>query len=266
MREGAEFLMTGSGNQYRRARIIYEDEAILAVYKPAGLAVESRNPRWPDLVRQVRNMQAAARQNGQCGNGVESRETFMPEPVHRLDQPVEGIVLLAKTRDAARSLTEQIRQHRVEKAYLAVVHTDPDARALLQKKPEAELKDFLCREEGNRSRVAGPKEKGARLARLSYVCLQQGTDNCALLKIRLYTGRHHQIRVQLANAGMPIAGDHKYGKCAAVSSEESRNDMPALCAFSLTFFHPVTKKRMHLSVRPENPQFMPFLSGNPELL
>ena len=172
--------------------IIYEDNSIIVIHKPAGVATETRRIGEDDCVSFVKN------------------HIGPPDPycavINRLDQPVEGIVLFARTRDAAGKLSADMRSGRIEKEYLASVHMESDVGT-----EEKTLTDYIIRDKtGNTSRIADKDEKGAKKAELKYTLLEKG-NGTALLKIRLLTGRHHQIRVQLSHAGLPILGDRKYG-------------------------------------------------------
>lgn len=212
-------------------KILYEDRSVLVVWKPAGMAVESANVTEADLVSRLR---LRLREQGRSG------DVF---PVHRIDQPVEGIVLFAKNPKAAAALSEQQRAGRIERRYRALVGgTIPGE--------EGTLVDWLEKEPGtNRTRVVPePKEKrkGRGAPKRSELSWRRVGDRT--LEITLKTGRHHQIRAQLAHAGMPIAGDRKYG--AAETAPPLPRGGIALCAAELTFFHPVTGKTMHQTVRP----------------
>ncbi len=196
--------------------IIYEDDSVIVVFKEAGLAVESRRVGEMDLESML--LGELARRIGREGRPP----LFM---VHRLDQPVAGLLVFARTRGAAASLSAQVQDGRMRKIYRAVVSGPIPAES-------GTLTDYLIREKaGNTSRIAKPGEKGAKKAVLDYRKLNEDT-----LEISLHTGRHHQIRVQLSHAGMPIRGDRKYGGAPA--------EKLALTAWSLSFIHPVTGKRM----------------------
>ncbi len=152
--------------------------------------------------------------------------------VHRLDRPVSGVLLLARTSKAASRLSEQFRKHSIRKVYHAVVEGLPP-------QSEGEFIDWLVKDEStNVSRVvrsdAGEQE-GAKQARLAYRCLKSAAG-VSLLEIDLQTGRGHQIRVQLSSRGMPICGDVKYG------SRTRLDGWLALHASSLTFEHPTLRE------------------------
>lgn len=220
-----------------KTKIIYEDKHILVVYKPAGIAVQAAKSMEMDVVSELKNYLKASYL------GL----------VHRLDQPVEGILVFAKTSPAAAVLSKQTADGTMEKEYLAA------ALAAKEIPEKAVLKNYLLKDgKTNTSRVVEASVKNAKKAVLSYemqktVFVQEsGTEKIALLKIRLETGRHHQIRVQLANANLPLLGDLKYGseESKKLSSQLGIKDV-ALCARRLIFKHPKTGKIMEFSVSPE---------------
>lgn len=241
-------------------KIQYEDREILVVYKEAGLAVQTARTSRKDLVSMLKN--------------------YLSQPylgiVHRLDQPVEGLLVFAKTPQSAAKLSEQAAgkdkkgeqaagkgkkgeqavgkgkldkqtagKGGMEKIYQAAVCLDPVSYPLAVEgmKKEVFLEDCLGRDRStNMAYVAAPGEQGAKLARLSFHTIWI-RDSRALLEIRLYTGRHHQIRVQMAHASMPLAGDRKYGR--------GEEELPlCLCAARLAFLHPVTGRKMVFCVTP----------------
>ena len=217
----------------KQMEIIAETTEYLLVYKPAGLAVESRSFTEPALEKILRGRDA--------GGGP----LFV---INRLDQVVEGLVLFAKTKKAAADLSAQLREYRMEKEYLAMVDGIPE-------ETEAELTDWLLKDgRSNVSRVVPEGTAGAKKARLSYTCLRSGPDG-SLLKIRLYTGRHHQIRVQLANAGLPIKGDRKYNPASKNGGQADDRPgvyrFPALCCCALRFIDPAGKKRLCYQAAPK---------------
>lgn len=219
-----------------KAKIIYEDNEILVCHKPAGLATQTGRVGQKDLVSELKNYLG-----GNPYLGL----------IHRLDQPVEGLLVFAKTAYAAKELSRQLTDNILNKQYFAVVCGKgfPD---------KTKLEDYLIKDnKTNMSRIAGEKENGAKRAELwvKTVAFDE-IHNIALLEITLLTGRHHQIRVQMANAGFPLLGDAKYGteESAAKSKElEVRN--VALCAAKLTFVHPKSKKTMDFEIEPEGEIF-----------
>ena len=195
-----------------KTKIIYEDKHILVVYKPAGIAVQAARSMEMDVVSELKNY-------------LKSSYVGL---VHRLDQPVEGILVFAKTSPAAAALSKQNAEGTMEKEYLAGVLAAGEIQT------KATLTDYLLKDaKTNASKVVEASVKNAKKAVLSYevqkmisldtikgglqsstetgILPKPKTDKIALLKIRLETGRHHQIRVQLANANLPLLGDLKYG-------------------------------------------------------
>lgn len=211
----------------KRYRILYEDKELLVVWKPSGLAVQSARVSEPDVMSILRNDLAERGQTGAC-----------LRLVNRLDQPVEGIFLVAKTEQAAADLGRQIRDHvHTEKWYEAAVC------GKLPRKKGTLVDNLLKDGRTNSSKVVPAGTKGAKRCELAYEVLEEREDR-SFLRIRLLTGRHHQIRVQLAHAGAPIAGDRKYG-----DAEPGCRQL-CLCACELRFVHPKTKKKMDFRAEP----------------
>ena len=156
--------------------------------------------------------------------------------IHRLDRPVSGVVLLAKTSKALSRMSKALQDRNFEKHYWAVVKNAPP-------QPAAMLENWLVKnEERNKSYVFGAARPNAKLARLEYREVAVSTGGYHLLDVNLLTGRHHQIRCQLANIGCPIKGDIKYG------AERSNPDGSiSLHAYKLTFVHPVTHERITIT-------------------
>ena len=210
-------------------KILYEDDAILVCHKPAGVAVQTGRLGEADMESLLKNYRA--------GKG----ETPWIGVVHRLDQPVEGVMVFAKTKEAAASLSRQMRERLAEKSYYAVTDWIP-----AQKK--GMLEDYLIRD--GRTYLSSVTErgaKGAKRAALAYEVIQE-KDGRAILTIRLETGRHHQIRVQLSHAGMPVAGDRKYNFREHVLP---RAGGLRLCACHLSFRHPVSRRKVEFEI--DNP-------------
>ena len=151
--------------------------------------------------------------------------------VHRLDQPVSGVMVFAKTKEAAAALGRQIASGLADKFYYAVTDGVPEAG-------KGQFTDYLLRDgRTNTSAVVESSTPGAKRAELSYEVLEQKNGR-AVLRIHLGTGRHHQIRVQFAHAGHPLIGDRKYGTAACTSRQLM------LCACRLEFTHPTTGEKM----------------------
>lgn len=223
-----------------RERILYEDGEILVCHKPAGMAVQSARMGAMDLESALKNYLAAEKPGEMPYLAV----------IHRLDQPVEGVLVFAKNPRAAAALNRQLTEGKTEKLYLAVTGGAPA-------KEEDTLEDWLKKDaRTNTSSVVPEGTPNAKKARLSYKVLGQAGENpvLTLVEVHLYTGRHHQIRVQLSHAGMPLLGDRKYGAEGAGTA-----DFPALCAFRLSFAHPKTGKPMCFQIAPEGEAFRAFV-------
>lgn len=240
-----------------QTQIVYEDEAVLVIRKPAGLATESAGIGRKDVVSELKNYVAKKNPGKMPYLGI----------VHRLDQPVEGLLVFAKTKKAAENLTAQLGKGTLKKEYLAVV---------CGKVPEntGRLVDYLAKEKGmavvknaadaktekdvdaQAGKAADPQ---AKKAVLTYTKKAE-TEKFTLLAVQIETGRFHQIRAQLSHAGFPILGDEKYGSEESKElSREKKIRFTALCAASLSFRHPVTGKTMAFTQAPQNPAFADFV-------
>ncbi len=238
----------------RTVQILYEDPAVIVVVKPPGVPSQPERSTAMDMVSYLKNLLAARDKVKNPYIGV----------VHRLDRPVGGVMVYAKNKAAAANLSAQIASRAIAKEYLAVV------RGIMEK-PHGTLEDLLIRDgRTNLSRVAGGSEaNGAKKAVLSYEVLESAQyegHTYSLLKIKLMTGRHHQIRVQLANLGHPIAGDKKYGpgfKNAKLHLEAPDGWADpfwelGLFSSSLEFVHPIEKKPVRYGAKPEAQPFLMF--------
>lgn len=202
--------------------ILYEDAHIIVCFKPHGLATQSRRPGVPDLEHLLLNHIA------------ENQKPPYLAVIHRLDQPVSGILVFAKTPEAARKLNRELTKEGFGKHYLALVDGIPSEN-------ERTLTDYMVKDgRTNTSRICDKSTTGAKEARLSYRVLSTEASR-SLLEVILDTGRHHQIRVQLAHMGCPIVGDTKYNP-----AEKNIRGWQTirLCAYRLEFHHPVTNKLM----------------------
>ena len=215
-------------------RILHEDEHVIVCYKPAGIATQTAKMGAQDMESLLKNY-------------LYKKEKKMPyvAVIHRLDQPVEGILVFAKTPFAAKELNKGMQGAGFGKYYKAVLCGVP-------KEKKAILEDYLVRDgKTNTSRVAAKDEKEAKKAVLSYEVLKQEAE-MSLVQVKLETGRHHQIRVQMANMGCPIWGDTKYN--TSKNADKSWKNI-ALCAYHLEFIHPKTKKKMIFEIDPEGEGF-----------
>lgn len=228
-----------------RTKILYEDEDILVVHKPAGLAVQTAHIGQLDVESELKNYLA--------GQGIAPYLGI----VHRLDQPVEGILVFAKTKKAAADLNRQLQSGDFCKEYLAVVCGSPADK-------ERELIHYLLKDKSRALILETNKSipKDAKRAVLHYRVEAQSktaAGEISLLRIWLETGRFHQIRAQLSHAGFPILGDGKYG--SEVSGQISGAlgiRHTALCACRLCFYHPASGKEIEYTVYPGNPAFSFF--------
>ena len=208
-------------------KVLYEDNHLLGVFKPAGVLVQgdrTRDVTLMDLARQY--IREKYNKPGNVFLGL----------VHRLDRPVSGVVLYARTSKAASRLTKEFAERRVEKTYLAVVHGE----AL---DSEGELVSYIERAH-LRSRVAPPESERAKEAVLFYRVLAR-KSGLSLVELRPRTGRHHQIRLQLAQIGHPVVGDIKYGAPGVLPDRTI-----ALHAGVLVVKHPTKDETVRLAAPP----------------
>jgi len=204
--------------------VFYEDNHILSLYKPAGLLMQGDRTGAPCLLDLARGwIKKRYHKPGRVFLGM----------VHRLDRPVAGIVLFAKTSKAASRLSAQIREHRVRKGYLAVV----EGRVA---SPAGALSHFI-EYQRHKGGPEGTTQTTLRKAHLSFTVLET-TGNRSLLKIDLKTGRKHQIRIQLARIGHPVAGDVRYGASAPLPFRRI-----ALFSKEIAFQHPTRQEKIVLS-------------------
>ena len=249
--------------------IIYQDKEVLVVRKPAGLATQTARVGQQDVVSELKNY--LRHSVGSFSGNSKFVDNGKAEPylgvIHRLDQPVEGLLVFAKNRDAACCLVEQLQgQESVfSKRYYAVLCGIPTRKT-------GRLTDILSKEsvmvgtrKEYRSAVKEPVHPGedsapGLRAELEYEILQvREAEGLALADIRLITGRFHQIRAQMAHGGAPLLGDMKYGSEASMALTRKLGiRYVALCAYSLEFRHPVSGKRMEFRIEAGNPAFSFF--------
>lgn len=214
--------------------ILYEDPDIIVCHKPPKIAVQTNKSGVQDMVSLLKNY---------LYRKMEVKKEPYIAVIHRLDQPVEGILVFAKTADAAKELNRQLQNSEFGKFYQAVLCNIP--------KEESGCLCNYMKKDGrtNTSVIAGTNDKDSKKAILHYqICKINKEKNLALVKIRLETGRHHQIRVQMSHIGCPIWGDSKYNPAM---KEEKQWRQIALCAYRLEFKHPGTKKEMKFEIEPQ---------------
>lgn len=201
--------------------ILYEDNHIIAINKSNSEIVQGDKTGDEPLVETVKNyLKEKYQKPGNAFCGV----------VHRLDRPVSGLVLFAKTSKALTRMNEMFKAHKVEKIYWAITRQCPE-------EPEGVLQHYLIRnEKQNKTYAYQTPRANSKAARLAYKVIAK-SENYTLLEIHLETGRHHQIRCQLAEIGCPIKGDLKYG-----AARSNLNGGISLHARMARFEHPVTHK------------------------
>lgn len=227
--------MVGNPKEY----MIYEDDEIIVVHKPAGIAVETGRIGQKDMVSILKNYRAKKKEAPYIG------------VIHRLDQPVEGILLFAKTKEAAAKLSAQSKEQEMDKYYRTVVYNQ---EGLLLEGEKNTLTDYLLKDgRTNISKVVSKETKNAKKAVLQYEVTKVKGD-FAEISVKLETGRHHQIRVQMAHKGLPLVNDAKYGLKEIPLLEGAGKEI-ALCSVQLRFLHPKTNQKMQFEIEPKNPIF-----------
>lgn len=217
-----------------KINILYEDNHIIVVEKPFNILSQKDNTNDIDMLTMLKDyIKVKYKKPGNVYLGL----------VHRLDRPTGGIMVFAKTSKAASRLAKQMQDGKFNKKYYAVV------RGVLTK--DDTFIDYILKDNDNNSVI----DKNGKEAKLSYNVLEV-KDNLSLVDISLYTGRHHQIRVQFASRGYPLYGDNRYGK-------EDKKQL-ALFAHYLSFYHPVNKNLMEFDLIPKYGIFSQFFGGKDE--
>lgn len=236
-----------------KTEIVYEDRDVLVIRKPARLATQTARIGQPDAVSELKNYLAASGAPKPPYLGI----------IHRLDQPVEGLLVFAKNKKAAGGLAGQLGgqegERLLHKRYYAVVcgKPSPDEGTLVDEMyKDAQTGKALIPESG----VGGAASKRAVL---HYSILQTvkapSGEEISLADIQIDTGRFHQIRAQMAHAGMALLGDEKYGdEGAKTLSRKMGIRSAALCAVSLSFVHPITGEQLHFQTEPRSEGFSYF--------
>lgn len=208
-----------------KLNVLYEDNHIIVVVKEANIPTQKDSSNDMDMLSIVKQyIKEKYHKPGNVYLGL----------VHRLDRPVGGIMIFARTSKAASRLSEEVRNHTFKKTYLAVVNG-------ILKEKNKELINYISKDKNNNSVITS--EKNGKIAKLKYSVIEEIKEkNLSLLKIQLETGRHHQIRVQLSNISHPLYGDQRYGK-------QDKKQI-ALFASEIEFIHPTTKKMMTFNANP----------------
>ena len=211
--------------------VIYEDNHIIVVKKQPNIPSQADKTEDIDMITIIKTyLKEKYNKPGNVYLGL----------IHRLDRPVGGVMIFAKTSKAASRLSDQVREKIFKKRYLAVVD------GVFENKVGT-LEDYLYKDErNNMSKVVDKEKRNSKFAKLDYEVLKYNEiKNLSLVKVNLYTGRHHQIRVQLANAGHSIFGDQKYGT-------RGKGKQISLWAYELIIKHPISKKEMIFKCFPES--------------
>ncbi|MDD4781101.1 MAG: RluA family pseudouridine synthase [Tissierellia bacterium] len=216
-------------------KIIYEDKHILCLEKPQGIPSQSDKTNDEDLMSQAIDYLKIKNENPYLGL------------IHRLDRPVGGVIVFAKNDFANRELSKQVQLRRTNKEYLTVVCGKPEQEKCI-------LEDYLKKLKTiNMSKITTSDDRQAKLAKLEYSVLEsietEEYGTLTFLKVKLHTGRHHQIRLQLSNAHLPIWGDNKYNKVFVKKKEWTQI---ALWSYKFGFNHPKTKEYVEYDSLPEN--------------
>ena len=221
----------------KKIPVIYEDNELIVCVKPQGVSSQADKSNDEDVLDYFKSY-------------LYDRDELDEEPylaiIHRLDRPVGGLMVLAKTKQAAADLSDQVQDGTMIKYYQAILTGElPEECGCLE--------DYLVKDgKTNLSKVVPKGTKGAKKAVLNYEVLDVfETDEGVIsyVLIELLTGRHHQIRVQMAHAGMPLVGDRKY------NPGQNSQEPLALCSAKLGFQHPVTKKQLEFQVQPAGMAF-----------
>ena len=196
--------------------ILYEDNHIIVVFKPINILSQEDSTHDVDMLTIIKKyIKEKYHKPGNVYLGL----------VHRLDRVTSGVMVFAKTSKAASRLSEEIRNNRIKKDYFAIIHGKIDSRGVYE--------DYLLKCDDFSTIVS---DKG-KYAKLSYELLEYDKEkDLSLVNVHLETGRHHQIRVQFSSRGYPLLGDKRYGN-------DNLNEL-GLCAYKLSFYHPITKEEM----------------------
>ena len=220
--------------------VIYEDNHIIVVEKTVNIPSQGDKTGDIDMLTIVKQyLKEKYNKPGNVYLGL----------VHRLDRPVGGVMVFAKTSKAAARLSEQVREKIFKKKYLVIANGKFNKNSGI-------LEDYLLKNEKNNMSKSVPEgTENAKYSKLEYEVLKYDSDlDLSVLRINLYTGRHHQIRVQLSSRGHSIYGDQKYGG-------RGHGKQICLWAYELTIMHPITKEEMTFKAIPNKEKSWKILEG-----
>ena len=208
-----------------KLKILYEDNHIIVVVKPQNILSQADSTKDIDMLTIIKKyIKEKYNKKGNVYLGL----------VHRLDRPVGGVMVFAKSSKAASRLSNMIKNHEVTKKYLVIVN------GILTKK-EGSFEDYLLKKEDGNT-IVTTKDKG-KYSKLNYKVIEE-KGNLSLIEVELLTGRHHQIRVAFSSRGYPLYSDQRYGK-------QEEGDI-CLWAYKLSFIHPTLKENMEFIYLPES--------------
>ena len=214
----------------QKLNVIFEDNHIIVVEKPVNIPSQQDKTGDIDMLTIIKEyIKEKYNKPGNVYLGL----------IHRLDRPVGGVMVFAKTSKAAARLSEQVRNNELKKTYLAIVDGKLEEKCGI-------LENYLIKtERTNTSKIVEEGTKNSKYAKLEYEVLKYNEEtNLSLVKIKLHTGRHHQIRVQFAGIGHSLYGDQKYGT-------RGKGKQICLWAYELSFKHPISKEELSFSSKPE---------------
>ena len=235
-----------------KTEVLFEDRDVLVIYKPSGFAVQTSRVGEADVVSELKNY---LRQKEKAENLVGGIPYL--GIIHRLDQPVEGLLVFGKNKQATSFLSGQLQKEggggTFHKKYYAVLCGKPFSL-------EGTVEDFLYKNKDRAEVAKNGSVPGAKRAVLRYIVRQvREVDRLYLADIEIQTGRFHQIRAQMAHAGTPLLGDLKYGNEETKAMARKLGiQTVALCAHSLCFLHPVTKQEIRFQIKPKGRAFSFF--------
>jgi len=223
------------GKKMNKLNVLYEDNHIIVVEKPVNVLVQADDTKDTDLLTMIKDyIKEKYNKPGNVYLGL----------VHRLDRPVGGVMVFARTSKAASRLSNEVRERKIKKTYLAIVHG--------KTKEYEKLIDYISKDEKTNNSYID--KKSGKESILEYNTIKYDKENdLSLVKVNLETGRHHQIRLQMSNINHALYGDQRYGL-------QDKKQI-ALYAYKLEFIHPVTKEEMSFELLPKMDGVWKLLEG-----